>query len=155
MSTSVAIPQNQAREEAAIGDQLQRLAQAWNERDPQRFGALFTDPHDYVAMNGFQMLGQTCAEVADVHDRLWKTVFKEGSQISMQVTGIRFLSPTWAVVHATSTNEMIADGQPRQLNGSFTFLFTQTDGDWLINVLHNGVKEEHFTGHIDKAPARE
>lgn len=82
-------------------------------------------------------------------------MFCEGSAITMTVTGIRFLTPDLAVVHTTSTNEFSAQGTARQINGSFTLLFSRGEaGDWLINALHNGVKEDSFTGHLDGAPAR-
>lgn len=137
-------------EETAISDVVQRLPRAWNQQDGRLWGSAFSDPHDYVAVNGFQMLGQTRAANEAMHRQIWENVFGAGSQISLELTQIRFLTPTIALAHATSRNDFTANGAPRSLDGSISMVLIKTEAEgWLINAFHNGQKEKTFTGHLD------
>lgn len=141
-------------EEAAISEVVQRLPRAWNQRDSRLWGSAFSDPHDYVAINGFQMLGQTRAENEKMHQQVWEKAFGDGSQISLEITQIRFLTPTIALVHATSHNDFTANGAPQALDGSISMVLTKTEAEgWLINAFQNGQKEKTFTGHLDGGPS--
>ena len=141
---------DQKTEETAIRAIVQRLSDGWNQRDSQLFASAFAATHDYVAFNGFQMLGQSREANAQAHDQIWRTTFAEGSEISIIPTQIRFLTPAIAIVHASSTNDLIINGETRKLNGSLTMVLTKTNGEgWLIDAYHAGKKQETFTGHLD------
>jgi uncharacterized protein (TIGR02246 family) len=141
---------DQTAEETAIRAVVQRLSDGWNRRDSQLFASAFAETHDYVAFNGFQMLGQSREANANVHDQIWQTTFAEGSEISITITQIRFLTPAIAVAHASSTNDYTANGEARELDGSFTIVLTKIEGEgWVIEAFHAGKKENSFTGHLD------
>ena len=153
MSIAEIIPNqisDQTAEETAIRAVVQRVPDGWNQLNSQLLASAFAETHDYVAFNGFQMLGQSREANANVHDQIWQTVYAEGSQITMSINQIRFLTPAIAIVHASSTNELTINGEDQKLDGSFTLVLTKTEGEgWLIDAFHAGKKEKSFTGHLD------
>lgn len=141
---------DQAAAEAAIRAVVQRLPDGWNRRDSRLWGSAFSDPHDYVAINGFQMLGQTRAANEKMHQQVWEKMYSEGSQISLELTQIRFLTSTIALAHAISHNDFTANGAPQIHDGAISMVLIKTEAEgWLINAFHNGQKEKTFTGHLD------
>jgi uncharacterized protein (TIGR02246 family) len=136
-----------AREEAAIRQVLQRLVDGWNGQDSEIFSSAFCPTHDYVAINGQQMLQLTRDENAKLHAQVWAVFYREGSRISMEVTQVRQLAPGVALAHATSHNVFSTDGAPHEIDGSFTMVLTRnSDGQWLIDAFQNGKREEDFQG---------
>ncbi|RMF41661.1 MAG: SgcJ/EcaC family oxidoreductase [Alphaproteobacteria bacterium] len=129
---------------------IQRLADGWNRQDARLFSLAFTEPHDYVAINGHQMLRQSREDNEDMHRQVWNRLYPEGSRIELNVTGIRALTPDIAVAHATSENEFVAAGEKRSLAGSLTLVLVRSEEGWLIDAFHNGTREARFAGHLDQ-----
>jgi len=149
---SSALPTLSATDEAAIRAVVERLVSGWNQRDADHFATAFTDPHDYVVINGSQMLGLSRAENAATHTQVWQTAFRDGSEIAMEVSQVRFLTPEIAVAHATSENHYSADGTAREVDGSLTLVLTKDPVDgWRITAFHNGLKMQEPDGHLQRA----
>jgi len=66
-TTTIDAPKDAAAAERDIRHTIQLLAEGWNQKAARLFSSAFTDPHDYVAINGFQLLGQSRDANAAMH----------------------------------------------------------------------------------------
>lgn len=126
-------------DEGAIRVLLAKLAESWNRSDGAAYGAGFTEDADYIAFDGTYLKGRDA--VARSHDDLFEffdNVF-QGSRLVAESSGIRFLTPDVALVHATGAVlfpwQKQAAADRRSINTSV--VVRQPDGSWLVAAFQN------------------
>lgn len=122
-------------DEAAIRAVFQQLLEAWNRGDGMAYGALFTDDADYITFDGSHLQGRE--DIARSHQQLFDTYLK-GSRLVGQVTGVRFLGPDVALLHATGGTVTARKSTPSPERASIqTLLATRQNGEWRFTAFHN------------------
>ena len=135
---------SQEKDRAAIQQTLDRFLDAWNKHDARAFAMTFTDDCDFTNVHGVHVHGRAGTEA--LHARIFATVFKQSHQTA-QIRSIRFLSPGLAAVDVDwqMTGSLYPNGKPRpERRGLVNWVMAkQSDGSWLIAVMHN----TELTGH--------
>lgn len=129
---------NHATDRAAIQQTVERFLDAWNKHDAHAFAMTFTEDADFTNVAGTHARGR--ANVEAFHAPVFATIFK-GSHQTAQIRSIRFLTPNLAAVDVDwqMTGATFQDGSPQpSLKGLLNWVMAkQTDGSWLIEVMHN------------------
>ncbi len=126
------------KDRAAIAQTLGNFVSAWNTHDAHAFAATFTEDADFTNVAGTHANGR--ANVEAFHAPIFATIFKDSNQTAT-IRSIRFLRPDLASVDADwqMTGAKTPDGVARPpRKGLLDFVMArQTDGSWLIEVMHN------------------
>lgn len=117
---------------------LSRLADAWDEGDPDRYAALFTEDADYTAFDGTRMAGRRA--IADGHRALFAGIMR-GSRMTMREPGIRLVTPDVAVVCARGGILMRwqrgrTEPSAKRLS-AVTFVLVRQGDDWPVTAFQN------------------
>jgi uncharacterized protein (TIGR02246 family) len=153
---AVAMPQNSApdaheKDHAAIAQTVANFVGAWNIHDAHAFASTFTDDADFTNVAGTPAQGR--ANIAAFHAPVFATIFKDSHQIST-VRSIRFLTADLAAVDVDCemTGAKAPDGTPRPYRKALinTVMQKQSDGSWLILILHNS----ELTSFVAPPPAK-
>jgi uncharacterized protein (TIGR02246 family) len=124
-----------AADEADVRALYRRLMDAWNQGSGAAFAAIFTEDGDLVAFDGTHFKGRQ--EIAPFHQQLFDKWLK-GTRLVGQVTGVRFLSPDVAVMHAVGGTVMRGKRKPAPERHSIqTLVATRQDGDWRLAAFQN------------------
>ncbi len=137
------MPQNASddshqKDRAAIARTVVNFVDAWNKHDAHAFAMTFTEDADFTNVAGVHAEGR--ARIESFHASVFAGIFKESHQ-TVQIRSIRFLTPALAAVDIDW--EMIGakspDGAPRPpRKGLLSWVMArQSDGSWLIQVMHN------------------
>lgn len=137
------MPRNVAGDEhagdrAAIEQTVNNFVDAWNKHDAHAFAMTFTEDADFTNVAGVHAQGR--ANVESFHAPRFADIFKESHQTA-QIRSIRFLTPSLAAVDVDweMTGAKKPDGSPIPLRkGLLNWVMAkQSDGRWLILVMHN------------------
>ncbi|MGH9711121.1 MAG: SgcJ/EcaC family oxidoreductase [Candidatus Acidiferrales bacterium] len=136
---AMAFPQeDHAKDRAAIELTLQRSLNAWNTHDAHAFAMTFTEEADFTNVAGTHAHGR--AKVEEFHAPIFASIFKE-SRLTAKIRSIRFLGPNLAVVDVDweMTGAKKHDGTPIPYRRGLLdwVMARQSDGAWLIEVMHN------------------
>jgi uncharacterized protein (TIGR02246 family) len=132
-SEPTGIEDHRASDEEAVPDLFERLLDAWGRGDGHAYGALFTEDADYVAFDGSHTKGRRA--IAASHQKLFDSWLK-GTRLVGRITGLRFLGPDVALVHATGGTLM--PGKDKPVRPSIqTFVAVNREGTWLFTAFHN------------------
>ncbi len=140
---ALAMPQNSAvdaheKDRAAIAQTVANFVSAWNLHDAHAFAATFTEDADFTNVVGTHASGRENVEA--FHAPMFAERFKDSHQTG-QIRSIRFLRPDLASVDVDwqMTGAKTPDGVPRPpRKGLSDFVMArQSDGSWLIQVMHN------------------
>jgi uncharacterized protein (TIGR02246 family) len=124
-----------AADEAAIRALFQNLLDSWGRGDGAAYGDQFTEDADYVAFDGSHTRGRR--QIAASHQQLFDTWLK-GTRLTGEITGIRFLSPEVALVHATGGTLMPGRSEAKPVRPSIqTLVAVKRDGRWRFTAFHN------------------
>ena len=123
----------------AIGMLMRRIAESWDAGDPVAFASNYAPDADYIAFDGTHVRGREA--IAEVHRELFEFFngVVRGSRLLSERSGIRFLTPDVALVHATGAvlfpwQKEIAR-ERRSINTSV--VVRQPDGRWLVAAFQN------------------
>jgi uncharacterized protein (TIGR02246 family) len=123
---------------AAIGNTVAHFVDAWNKHDVHAFAMTFTEDADFTNVAGTHVHSRPAIEA--FHAPMFAGIFKETHQTDT-IRSIRFLTPTLAAVDVDweMTGAKSPDGSPRPYRkGLLDFVMArQSDGSWLIEVMHN------------------
>ncbi|MGD1212006.1 MAG: SgcJ/EcaC family oxidoreductase [Candidatus Acidiferrales bacterium] len=126
------------KDRAATAQTVANLVTAWNNHDVHAFAATFAEDADFTNVAGKCARGR--ANVEAFHAPLFASIFKESHQVST-IRSIRFLTSDLAAVDidCEMTGAKASDGTPRPWRKTLinTVMAKQSDGSWLILVLHN------------------
>ena len=146
----------QREDEAAIRQLVRNLQDAQNQRDGKLFASAFAQEHDYIAIHGMFLAGQTRGENARVHQRLYNerrssVVGDYGEvEVRLNVSQIRLLTPEIAVVYVQGVFQK--KGQPEKKAENITTAVMQKREDrWEIVSFHNAPiqkRQEQVTGFV-------
>ena len=129
----------------AISQTIERVFDAWNRHDAHAFAMAFTEDAD------FTLHGR--ANVEAFHAPRFATYFSE-SRLTGAVRSIRFLTDELAAVDIDweMTGAKSPDGKPwPQRKGLLNWIMSrQSDGTWLVEVMHN----TDFTNILPPAKAK-
>jgi uncharacterized protein (TIGR02246 family) len=144
-------PDPHERDRAAIAQTVANLVTAWNNHDVHAFAATFAEDADFTNVAGKHAHGR--ADVEAFHAPMFASIFKESHQIST-IRSIRFLAPDLAAVDVDCemTGAKALDGTPRPYRKALinAVMAKESDGSWLILVLHNA----ELTAFIPVPPAK-
>jgi uncharacterized protein (TIGR02246 family) len=122
-------------DEEAIGDLFRRLLDDWGRGDGNAYGSRFTEDADYVAFDGSRTTGRRA--IATSHQQLFDK-YLEGTRLTGQVEGVRFLGPDVALVHATGGTVRRGKSRPSPERDSIQTLVAVRHGDeWRFATFHN------------------
>ncbi|NBB74486.1 MAG: SgcJ/EcaC family oxidoreductase [Bacteroidetes bacterium] len=111
---------------------------AWNDRDPERIGALFDEDAEFVNVTGLWWHNR--AAIQKAHAYGLERIFS-ASTLTLLETRVKRLSPRIAVVHAKMemVGQSAADGveAPRTRRTIFSFVVHDTPGGWRCASAHN------------------
>jgi uncharacterized protein (TIGR02246 family) len=123
---------------AAIGNTVAHFVDAWNKHDVHAFAMTFTKDADFTNVAGTHARSRPAIEAFQAP--LFAGIFKE-THLTDMIRSIRFLTPTLAAVDVDweMSGAKSPDGSPRPYRkGLLDFVMArQTDGSWLIEVMHN------------------
>lgn len=126
------------KDRAAIARTLELFLDAWNRHDAHAFSMVFTEDADFTNVAGVHFQGRENVEA--FHAPKFAGIFMESRQ-SAQIRSIRFLIPGLANVDVESkmTGAKSPEGESRPLRRCLLnwVMARQSDGGWLIEVLHN------------------
>jgi uncharacterized protein (TIGR02246 family) len=139
------------KDRAAIAQTVANFVSAWNIHDAHAFAATFTDDADFTNVAGTPAQGR--ANIEMFHAPMFATIFKESHQTST-VRSIRFLTADLAAVDVDCelTGAKAPDGSPRPYRKTLinAVMQLQSDGSWLILILHNS----ELTSFVAVPPAK-
>lgn len=133
LAVVVALPlfAQQSEDEKAIEANVNRWVEAWNEGDIQALNELYTSDADFVSPTGVTVKGRD--EVVSGFSESHSTIYK-GTQLSVEVTNIRFLKPNLAVTENAwqFKNLPETEGDDPPTRGTTTAVVVKQDGKWQI-----------------------
>lgn len=122
-------------DEAAVRVLFAELLAAWGRGDGRAYAACFTADADYVAFDGSHTRGREAIDAS--HQQLFDTWLK-GTRLVGQVTGVRFLSPDVALLHATGGTVKRGRSTPAPGRDSIqTLVATREGGVWRFAAFQN------------------
>ncbi|HKU67293.1 MAG TPA: SgcJ/EcaC family oxidoreductase [Candidatus Baltobacteraceae bacterium] len=110
------------------------LAQAWNAGDAQRFAARFAWDGEQVNIFGAQLHGRR--EVAQRHDRIFKTIFR-GSTNVFEILDARVISADVIVARVSSVVTVPEGPLQGELRTIASMILQRTAAQWEIVLFHN------------------
>jgi len=123
---------------AAIARTVVAFLDAWNKHDAHAFAMTFTQDADFTNVAGTHAQG--CSRVESFHAPVFAGIFKESRQTA-EIRSIRFLKPDLAAVDVDwkMTGARSQDGTPQpERRGLLNWVMArQSDGAWLIQIMHN------------------
>ncbi|GAB3640336.1 SgcJ/EcaC family oxidoreductase [Spirosoma arcticum] len=125
-------------DEAAVRGVITAFNKAFNAHDAKAFGAVFAEDADFTNWRGTSAHGR--AKIEEFHVPVLTVMYKNGVQEIVDST-VRFIKPDVAVVDVRSevTGGVTPDGKASPLL-KFLLNWTvtkETNGQWLIKVMHN------------------
>ncbi|MFD8546921.1 SgcJ/EcaC family oxidoreductase [Streptomyces sp. NPDC059649] len=119
---------------AAVRERFAAHRLAWGDADA--YGSSFTEDADYITFYGGRLTGRE--GVVEGHRGLFAGVLK-GSRLWAEITGLAFLTPDVALVHARGAVLKGRRTRPgrRALSVQTYVLVREPDGDWRIRAFHN------------------
>lgn len=113
---------------------LAQLERAWNDGDGERYAWPFTADAEQVNIFGTRLSGR--AEIAQRHDRIFKTIFA-GSINVFELLGARELAPGVLLAQAVSTVSVPSGPLQGELRTIASLVLRRTDSQWQIVLFHN------------------
>jgi uncharacterized protein (TIGR02246 family) len=124
-----------ATDEAAVRALYYRLMEGWNQGTAGAFAESMDDEVDFVPFDGVPIKGREA--VAVFHEPLFRTYLK-GTRLVGEVTRIRFLSPTVALMHARGGTILRGKSSPSPARDSIqTMVAVKADRGWLLIAFQN------------------
>ncbi|MCK5806742.1 MAG: SgcJ/EcaC family oxidoreductase, partial [Lentisphaeria bacterium] len=111
----------------ALQDAAQAYVEAYNSGDQVATAALFTPAAEMVREDGTKITGRD--EIEDFYEALF--ALNPETQVALEATSVRFLSPQLAVEDGSLHVTAAADGEPASFRYT-TLHVRQEDGTWLI-----------------------
>jgi uncharacterized protein (TIGR02246 family) len=128
-------PPSPSPDEVAVRALYQQMMDAWNKGSGEAYSAPFAEDGDLIGFDGTHFKGRH--EIAPFHQRLFDTHLK-GTRLVGQVTGVRFLSPDVALMHAVGGTVMRGKSAPAPERDSIqTLVATKCGGEWRLAAFHN------------------
>lgn len=118
----------------------------WNDNDMDSWGTLFTDDVDYINRRGGWWKNNK--DNIEGHRHIHKMMVETGQPktFRLEIGQIEFIKPDVAIVHALSEwpgfKSYGKEGNTETLRGVLTCVFVKVEGEWLIRILHNTLREE-------------
>lgn len=123
---------------AAVQTLVTNFARSFNAHDAKAFAMAFAQDADFT--NWLGMSAQGRGEIEEFHVSVLTVMYKNGA-INVTNSTIRFIRPDVAVVDVRSevTGGLTPDGKSVPLMKFMTnwTVAKETDGNWLIKVMHN------------------
>jgi uncharacterized protein (TIGR02246 family) len=113
------------------------LVAAWNRHDAHAFAAAFAGDAEFT--NVFGMVQRSRSGIEAAHAPIFKTMFKD-SKLTIEETRVRLIRRDVASVDVrwTMTGASDPHGNPwPDREGLLSWIVTNHDGCWLIDVSHN------------------
>jgi uncharacterized protein (TIGR02246 family) len=127
--------QSDSDEEAAVRALYNELMDAWNTGSGEAYAAVFSEEGDLIGFDGVHFKGHR--EIVPFHQRLFETHLK-GTRLIGKVTGVRFLGPNVAVMHARGGTVMRGKSVPAPERDSIqTLVATKRGGEWRLAAFQN------------------
>lgn len=122
-------------DEPAVRALYQRLMDGWNQGSGTAFAEPMAADVDFVPFDGVSIKGRDA--LARFHDPLFKTHLK-GTRLVGEVTGVRFLSPTVALMHARGGTIMRRESQASPARDSIqTMVAVKGENGWSLAAFQN------------------
>jgi uncharacterized protein (TIGR02246 family) len=113
----------------------ERLMSGWNEGSGAAFAAPLAADVDFVAFDGSAFQGREA--ITAFHDPLFRTHLR-GTRLVGEVTSVRFLSPTVALMHARGSTIMRGEAHASPARDSIqTLVAVKADGTWSLSAFQN------------------
>lgn len=126
---------DRSADEAAIKGLFRRLLDDWAAGDGDSYGSRFTADAEYVAFDGSRTTGR--AEIAASHQLLFDK-YLQGTRLTGEIEGVKFLGPDIALVHATGNTVMRGKTEPSPERASIqTLVAVRQEGGWRFAAFHN------------------
>ena len=132
-------PTNREKDEAAIKANLEQIKTGWNMKSGEALARPFTEDADFVVITGAHL--KTRVVIAEQHQRLFDTIFKDVELLDYVVEQIRFLRPDVALVHALGRRTDTAD-KTKTVSGRISLVMLKNKGKWQIAAFHNTQLQE-------------
>lgn len=112
-----------------------QLMDGWNSASGDAFAAPFAEECDFIAFDGTRIRGREA--IARFHDPLFKTHL-QGTRLIGEVTDVRSLSSTVALIHATGGTIPRGRTRPaRERQSIQTLVAVRLDEGWRLVAFHN------------------
>jgi uncharacterized protein (TIGR02246 family) len=119
---------------AAIESIVAKLERAWNAGDAAGFAAPFAIDGDQVNIFGTVLKGR--AEIAERHDRIFKTIFL-GSHNTLRLVETRRVSDNVVLARMHSRVDVPQGPLAGELQTLASLLFRKMDEGWELVTFHN------------------
>lgn len=136
LSQSLFAQTSNQKEEAAIRELVQTMADAWSEGNGEKFASAFANEHDYVVWNGYYFKGFNPQGNAAAHQGLFESVYKNTDHYAT-LDKIRFIREDIALIHVLAAVAGKGEGRPANPEVLWTGLLEKKDGKWKIISFHN------------------
>jgi uncharacterized protein (TIGR02246 family) len=124
-----------ATDEQAVRGLYQQLMDGWNQGSATAFAEPMLEDVDFVPFDGVQLKGREA--IVRFHGPLFKTHLR-GSRLTGKVTGVRFLSPTVALMHARGDTLMRGQSQASPARHSIqTMVAVKGERGWRLAAFQN------------------
>jgi uncharacterized protein (TIGR02246 family) len=122
-------------DEDAIWSIHHRMSEAWNGGDAAAFIAPFRDDADFVAFERTHLKGRE--QMLPFHQRIFDTIVK-GSLMEGEVNFVRFVNPTFAVMHSTVRYALHRQTKASRARDSMQLtVVSKRNGEWRAEALMN------------------
>jgi uncharacterized protein (TIGR02246 family) len=116
---------------------FEAFAEAFNAKDAQALGALFTEDAEFVTIFGNRMRGRAGIETG--HAAVF-THALSGNRLVPGSVDVQLLAPGVSLAHAAWTREQLTDAPAGTLppgTGIFTLVLQERDRGWLLRAATN------------------
>lgn len=124
-----------AADEPAVRGLYQRLMDGWNRGSATAFAEPMMEDVDFVPFDGVQLKGRDA--IVRFHGPLFETHLA-GTRLTGEVTSVRFLSPTVALMHARGGTLMRGQSKASPARDSIqTMVAVKGESDWRLAAFQN------------------
>ena len=121
--------------EESVIQVLGEFVTAWNDRNMEAFGNLFSPSADFVVLTGKMLKGRD--EIQSYHTGLITVGPYKDSRLAWTVTDVRFLRADVALAHVDTRITFAINGQKDERTSVALVVLTTEHGHWLIQSLQN------------------
>lgn len=125
-----------ARDEQAIHDLVQTMADGWTEGSGEKFASVFADEHDFIVWNGLYLKNINPDMNAKSHQGIFNSIYKDTEHYAT-VDKIRFIREDLALVHVLAAVTKKGEARPEHPDVLWSGLLEKKAGGWKILSFHN------------------
>lgn len=114
---------------------VKKLMDGFANQDAPSFASVFALDADCIIRDGQHLYGRD--HIRETHQRIFASIYSEGTKSSYQVESIRFIQPEVAMVRIRGHMAFSKNGQAAEVNGRISLVCNKVNNEWLVVLFQN------------------